>query len=154
VAGSTRDRCRSPLQWSAAPNAGFCPPGVAPWLPVNPNYAAGVNVAAQEGDPAALLAFYRRLLRLRRATPALLGGDYGPLLPGSPDVLAFLRVEAARGQTCLVALNFSAEVQQAPLAGAGGPPRLLFSSAPRDAGPLTLDPLALAPFEVVIAEMA
>jgi alpha-glucosidase len=154
VAGSTRDRCRSPLQWSAAPNAGFCPPGVAPWLPVNPNYAAGVNVAAQEGDPAALLAFYRRLLRLRRATPALLGGDYRPLLPESPDVLAFLRAEAASGQTCLVALNFSAEVQQAPLAGAGRLARLLFSSAPRNPAPLTLDPLTLAPFEVVIAEMA
>jgi alpha-glucosidase len=65
VTAITRDRCRSPLQWSGEPNAGFSPPDVPPWLPVNPNYATGVNVACQEGDPHSLLNFYRGMLRLR-----------------------------------------------------------------------------------------
>ena len=45
----SRDKNRTPMQWSDQPNAGFCPAGVAPWLPVNPNYAGGVNVRAQAG---------------------------------------------------------------------------------------------------------
>ncbi|HZW04628.1 MAG TPA: alpha-amylase family glycosyl hydrolase, partial [Anaerolineaceae bacterium] len=40
-----RDKCRTPFQWSDAPNAGFCPPEVTPWLPVNPDAAEGVNVS-------------------------------------------------------------------------------------------------------------
>ena len=119
----TRDQGRSPLQWCNAPNAGFCPPGVTPWLPVNLNYARGVNVADQEKEPDSLLNFYRRMLRLRRQTPALVEGEYVPLLDGrktrrrgdmeiqgdeeqlAEDCLVFLR--KSREQTCLVALNFS-----------------------------------------------
>ena len=50
AAQSTRDRCRTPMPWANAPNAGFSPEGVRTWLPVHPNYAEGVNVADQERD--------------------------------------------------------------------------------------------------------
>ncbi len=39
-----RDEVRTPMQWTAEPNAGFCPPGVRPWLPVNENHVT-TNVA-------------------------------------------------------------------------------------------------------------
>ena len=102
----TRDKARTPLQWKNAPNGGFCPSGAAPWLPVNPNFAQGVNVADQLADPGSLLNFYRRMLRLRRSTPALIEGDYQPLDAGGEPCLVYLR--AVSSQTCLVALNFSA----------------------------------------------
>jgi alpha-glucosidase len=153
VALTTRDRCRSPMQWSGGPNGGFCPPGVAPWLPVNPNAATGVNVAAQEADPSSLLHFYRRMLRLRRATPALVAGAYEALEPASPDLLAFLRRDPRAGQVCLVALNYSAAPQAAGLALDEGQARLRFSSHARADGPLALDGLTLAPFEVLVAEL-
>ncbi len=35
VAKVSRDRCRTPLQWANAPNGGFSPADVSPWLPVN-----------------------------------------------------------------------------------------------------------------------
>jgi alpha-glucosidase len=101
----TRDKCRTPLQWENAPQGGFCPVTVTPWLPVNPNYARGVNVADQQADPGSLLNFYRQMLRLRRQTPALIAGDYLPLDVGEESCLAFLRQMEA--QACLVALNFS-----------------------------------------------
>src|SRR5262245_55055162 len=105
----TRDRCRSPMQWDGTPNAGFSPPGVTTWLPVHPNYRQGVNVAAQESDPTSLLHFYRRLLALRRATPALVAGEYTALHEDAQEYLAFTRATAE--QTVLVALNFSERPQ-------------------------------------------
>jgi alpha-glucosidase len=154
VIATTRDRCRSPFQWSSALNAGFSPPGVTTWLPVNLNYAAGINVAAQESDPDSLLSFYRRMLQLRRATPALIGGDYHALHPHSEPYLAFLRHDDATGQTCLVALNFSSEEQTAIFDLDARQPRLLFSNRGREDLPLALDGLSLAPFEILIAELA
>jgi alpha-glucosidase len=150
---STRDRCRSPLQWSAAPNGGFSPEDVTPWLPVNPNHAAGVNVAAQESNPDSLLSFYRRMLRLRRSTPALIAGDYHALHQHSGEYLAFLRHDEGTGQRCLVVLNFS-EAEQTVVFDLGAmQPRLLFSSQAREGEPLALNWLTLAPFEIFVAEL-
>lgn len=151
---TTRDRCRNPLQWSNAPNGGFSPPGVAPWLQVNPDFAAGVNVADQQADPHSLLAFYRRVLALRRATPALLAGDYRALDESNAEVLAFLRLDPASGQTCLVALNFSSQPQTSATGLAQKSSRLLFSTAERSDASTALGNLALAPHEVFIAELA
>lgn len=150
IVGSTRDRCRSPLQWSDQVNGGFSPPGVATWLPVHPNFATGVNVAAQENDPASLLSFYRRLLHLRRETPALLAGEQRDILPDSEDCLAFLRADAEAAQTCLVALNFSDREQVISL-DADHQIGVLFSSQARADLTPSLDGLTLAPFEILIA---
>jgi alpha-glucosidase len=154
VINTTRDRCRSPMQWSGEPNSGFSPPDVSPWLPVHPNYASGVHVAAQAGDSGSLLGFYQRMLRLRRATPALIAGDYHVLHPHSEDCLAFLRHDQASGQTCLVTLNFSDQEQLLIFDLGNKQARLLFSSHAREAQALPLDQLPLAPFEILIAELA
>jgi alpha-glucosidase len=153
VTATTRDRCRSPLQWNSDPNCGFSPPDVPPWLPVNPNYASGVNVAAQAGDPTSLLTFYQCMLRLRQTTPALIAGDYHILHPQSEAYFAFLRHDAGTRQTCLVVLNFSNEEQVVIFDLGDKQPCLLFSSQAREDYPLTLDWLTLAPFEIVIAEL-
>jgi alpha-glucosidase len=151
VARMTRDRCRTPLQWADAPNGGFSPEGVTPWLPTNPNYAQGVNVADQEGDPASLLSFYRRLIALRRATPALVVGAYAPVDENAKDYLAFTR--STPDQTVLVALNFSELPQTSALSLPHPQARLLFSSTKRPAQTIDLAQLELAPFEVSIAEL-
>ncbi len=172
AAAMTRDKNRTPMQWSAAADAGFSPAGVTTWLPVNPNYAAGVNVADQEDDPESMLHYYRRLLRVRRASPALQTGAYRPLKPHARDYLAFLR--AAAEQMVLVVLNYAPARQQVRLdrrsldaalrtpgraSQLGG--RILFSShaggddATGDTGlaDLQLTRIDLAPYEVLIAEL-
>lgn len=149
VCAHTRDRCRTPLQWANAPNGGFSPPGVETWLLVNPNYAEGINVAEQEDDPASMLNFYRRMLALRKQTPALIAGDYTPLLEDHAACFCFLRSTAE--QSCLVALNFSAEAHTLTFEGLDGG-RLVFSNEEREnAGDLRA--LAVAPFEIYIAEV-
>ncbi len=79
AARAGRDKNRTPTQWENSPNAGFSPEGITPWLPVNPDYANGINVAEQETTPGSLLNFYKRALQMRRSCPALIVGDYQPL---------------------------------------------------------------------------
>lgn len=153
VIASTRDRCRSPLQWSSAPNGGFSPAGVATWLPVHTNHAVGVNVADQESDPASLLNFYRRLLRLRRTTPALIDGDYQVVNEQNDEVLTFVRHDTATGQRCLVLLNFSAQTQPVRLDLGTNQARLLFSSSDQASQTVDLRIIQLEPFAILIAEL-
>ena len=151
VARSTRDACRTPMQWADAPNAGFSPPNVTTWLQVNPNYAEGVNVAVQEHDSGSLLTFYRRLLAVRRATPALVAGDYAVLAPDAEDYLAFTRSTAA--QTVLVVLNFAARPQTVALTMPRSKARVLFSSVLRPSEVDEPAQIEVAPFEVYVAEL-
>jgi alpha-glucosidase len=154
----SRDKCRTPMQWANAPNGGFSPAGVKTWLPVNPNYAQGVNVAEQWDDPDSLLSFYRRMLHVRSQTPALIAGDYTPLHKEAEDCLAFLRRSDADGQVCLVVLNMSdhthtlsfdisADLAKVPNADVV---RLVFSSHSRQGEADDLSQLKLAPFEIYI----
>ena len=73
VKAASRDRSRSPYQWSAAPNAGFST--ARPWLGVNPNYVE-INLERELADPASVFHYYRRLIALRKATPALIYGEF------------------------------------------------------------------------------
>ena len=147
----TRDRCRTPMQWANAPNAGFSPPGVQTWLPVNPNYAQGINVAEQDADPRSMLNFYRRLLAVRKRTPALLAGDYEPVNEDAQDYLAFLRRTEA--QTCLVVLNMSERPQTAQFDLSSDKAECLFSSHDREGGVVRVSELHLQPFEVFIGQL-
>lgn len=148
-----RDKCRTPMQWTNAPNAGFCPPDVDPWLPVNPNYTHGINVTDQLKDPDSLLTFYQRILRLRRQTPALIAGEYTPLHQDSKDYLAFLRHSQVDDQICLVVLNMSEQTHRLSLDLPYSSAHVLFSSHNRDSDTDNVDMLSMAPFETYIAEL-
>ncbi len=160
VRHETRDTCRSPMQWSNAPNAGFSPAGADTWLEVNEDYKEGVNVAEQQDDPESMLNFYKRMLAMRNNTPALIAGDYVPLHEEAEDYLAFLRstsgLRSRPGQTCLIVLNFSEEAHTLAFDGDviqpldPEPACLVFSSEERaNAGDLSA--LEIAPFEIYIA---
>ncbi|MEO5952900.1 MAG: alpha-amylase family glycosyl hydrolase, partial [Chloroflexia bacterium] len=146
-----RDRCRTPLQWRNAPNAGFSPEGVKTWLPVNANYLDGVNVEDERADPGSLLSFYKRLLEMRRASPALVAGDYEVCEPVSDEYLAFWRRDAETGQRCLIALNFSGEEQVVEVEGTEEV-RALFSTERHDEVE-KMNGLRLGAFEVFVGEV-
>ena len=59
----SRDNARTPVQWDDGANAGFTTG--KPWLKVNPNYKQ-INVQAQVNDEDSVLAFYKKLTRLRK----------------------------------------------------------------------------------------
>jgi alpha-glucosidase len=143
-----RDKCRTPNQWRNAPNAGFCPPDVRPWLPVNPDYAEGVNVEDQQDDPESMLNFYRRMLAMRRENPALIGGDFEIVNENAENYLAFLRTSAE--QRLLVVMNMSEEPQQVAVELPADELRRVFSSHARS-DVEHASKFELAPFEVFVA---
>lgn len=66
-----RGGCRTPMQWDDGPNAGFSTaPADRLYLPQDPD-PDRPTVAAQQHDPGSTLNRVRRLIALRRATPAL-----------------------------------------------------------------------------------
>jgi alpha-glucosidase len=146
----SRDKNRTPMQWSNAVQAGFCT--VDPWLPVNPNFAEGINVKDQHVDPNSLLNFYKRMLHLRKSTPALIEGEYAPLHENAAGYLAFLR--RSQNQTVLVVLSFSSkrELLSFPEFPASTL-HTLFSSAGRSKFEENLEELHLGAFEVYIGEL-
>jgi alpha-glucosidase len=112
VPGLGRDPQRTPMQWDASPNAGFCPPQAEPWLPVAGDYQL-VNVATQTGDQHSMLELTRGLLALRRNHPALSVGRYLGLEDMPDDCFVYIR-EHDR-ERMLVALNFSNAERQIDL---------------------------------------
>ncbi len=150
---ASRDKSRTPMQWNNTPNAGFCPPDIEPWLPINPNYTSGINVDDQLNDPDSLLTFYQRMLQLRRQTPALVAGDYVSLHQDSEYYLAFLRQIPGDDQTCLVVLNMSEQGHRLSFDMPYSSARVLFSSRTRDSDTDNLGTISVAPFEIYIAEL-
>ncbi|MCQ3938845.1 MAG: alpha-glucosidase [Chloroflexi bacterium] len=155
TAEMTRDKNRTPMQWSNSPNAGFSPAGVNPWLPVNPNFEDGINVRDQERNPDSLFNYYKHLLRVRRASPALQLGEYAPLHVTAEDYFAFLRTSDL--QQALVVLNFSDKRLELDFSKTKGIKaaklRTLFSSAVCSQLEASPQHLVVAPFEAYIAEI-
>lgn len=151
----SRDKNRTPMQWSNNPNGGFSHADVQTWLPVNPNFAQGINVRDQEHNPASLLNYYKLLLKVRRHTPALMEGEYIPLNKASKEHFAFLR--RSDHQTALIVLNYSGKTLKLDYSRVkeikGRELHILFSSAERLHSTKLPHGLAISPFEVFIAEV-
>lgn len=151
----SRDKNRTPMQWSNSPNAGFSPATVETWLPVNPDYKEGINVRDQQHNPSSLLNYYKQLLQVRKASPALLAGEYIPVHNTAKDYFAFLR--QSDRQTVLVILNFSEKKLELDFSRTRGVRRhdlqILFSSAERQKTVRPPHGLTISPFEVFIGEV-
>jgi alpha-glucosidase len=97
-----RDGCRAPIPWSRDGNHGW---PADPWLPFPPD-ADERSLEAQRADPASILHLYKRLLEVRRGSPALHRGTVTVL--DAPDgVLAYER--RADDDVRRVVISFVAE---------------------------------------------
>jgi trehalose-6-phosphate hydrolase len=104
LGAKSRDNSRTPMQWSAASNAGFT--NGTPWLQPAANYSE-INAEAALADQHSVFWHYRDLIALRKAYPIFTQGDYQELLTGHPQIWAYAR--RANGQTLLVVSNFYGE---------------------------------------------
>jgi glycosidase len=124
---------RTPMPWTA--EGGFTDGG-RPWRDFAPGRETA-NVAAQTGDPGSLLSHYRRLIRARKASPALRRGRLELLTVEGP-VLAYLL--ARDGETALVAHNLSATEATAALPRGLEGARLHWGDGRLEAARVTLPP--------------
>jgi len=154
-----RDGERTPMQWTAARNAGFTT-GV-PWLPVPPG-AATTNVAAEDTNPDSLLNWYRKLIALRRSNQAIAGGSNIMLNHDAQNALVWLRKPAAPSPehpAVVIACNFSGQPITLALKaetksnGIRGSYLRTIARTDHGMGPMDLDAVHLPPYGVYIGEV-
>ena len=134
--GLGRDPERTPMPWDASSGHGFT--SGTPWLPFA---AQGTDVAAQAADPHSMLSLYRRLIALRKASPALRHGDIGAVRAAG-GVLSYER--RSTEQRLAIYLNLGETAQTVTVATG----HVLFSS--HDHHDVVGDALTLAAAEGVV----
>ncbi len=145
LGAKSRDNSRTPMQWSAASNAGFT--SGTPWLKPAANYPE-INAEAALADQHSVFWHYRDLIALRKAHPIFTQGDYQELLTGHPQIWAYVR--RANGQTLLVVSNFYGEPVEfaLPAERQSGEGRLLLGNYPDS--PARPQSCKLRPYESLI----
>jgi alpha-glucosidase len=126
--GLGRDPQRTPMQWSAAKNAGFT--AGKPWLPIAEDYAQN-NVEAERDDPFSILSLYMQLINVRRGEPALEVGEL-ERIDTAGDLLTYIRRDGE--SAFLVALNFGSEPQVIDISDKAGGGRITLSTGLDRAG--------------------
>ena len=126
--GLGRDPQRTPMQWSAAKNAGFT--AGKPWLPIAEDYAQN-NVEAERDDPLSILSLYMQLINVRRGEPELEVGEL-ERIDTAGDLLTYIRRDGE--SAFLVALNFGSEPQVIDISDKAGGGRITLSTGLDRAG--------------------
>ena len=103
LSARSRDNSRTPMQWSAAENAGFT--SGTPWLALPANFTT-INAAAERMDPDSIFRFYQTLIRLRKEMPIIQRGDIFFLERENASIIAYERAYAE--QKLRVYCNFRA----------------------------------------------
>lgn len=100
----SRDNSRTPMQWSAAQNAGFTEG--TPWIAASENYKE-INVETELKDPDSVYSFYKKLIALRKEKDIIAEGTIDFLEKENPDVLAYKR--NYQGEELIILNNLTAE---------------------------------------------
>jgi len=134
-----RDRCRTPMPWSAGPNAGFTTPAARPWLPVGEH--ATTNVQSEQADPVSVLNLCRELAFLRRSGKV---AQLGPM----ERVLLDDQVWAFRAGGVTTVANLSSEPATRDIGSEVL--TVLASTQPGAQGNKVAGELTLAPWEALV----
>ena len=110
-----RDHARTPVQWNAEPNAGFCNEGVKPWMRVNDDYEScntENQMNTQSEEDLTVWQFWQRGLANRKEhKDVFIYGDFETVGPSSEEVFAYLRT-GKEGDRWLIVLNWSGKNAQ------------------------------------------
>lgn len=111
LAARSRDNGRTPMQWSQEKYGGFSE--AAPWIPMSAACRKEITVEAQEKDDDSILAFYKKLIAMRKRYPVIAEGKIAFLETGTDLAIAYRRTLA--DQEILVACDLSREEQSIPV---------------------------------------
>jgi len=104
------ENIRTPMQWSSGVNAGFT--SGTPWEAIGANYLKS-NVTNESTDPDSLFSYYRTLISLRNAHPALYG--YGIKLISSSDTGVYAVLRTSPSEKIMIIVNLT----KAPISNYG-----------------------------------
>lgn len=100
-----RDNARTPMQWDDSPHAGFTRGKEGPWMRVHDRYPES-NVDKQQRELHSVLAFWKRMIRVRKEHRHLFVHDrFAP--HDLDDEEAFVFIKTFVGRKAVVALNFT-----------------------------------------------
>lgn len=116
------------------------------WDEVNNKANDGISLEEERADSGSLFNYYRTLIQVRQAHPALSGGQYSHALNDNERVFSFTRAHGP--QRVLVIVNLSNEEQTASLLDPVQVQRSLFGSSR-----LKNNRIRLLPYEVTVFEL-
>lgn len=90
LAARSRDNSRTPMQWGVGRSVGFSE--AEPWLPVSSAFRPEITVEAQQKDEDSILAFYKRLIAMRKKYPVIADGSISFPVTASDQTLVYERV--------------------------------------------------------------
>ncbi|NBH71932.1 alpha,alpha-phosphotrehalase [Clostridiaceae bacterium] len=89
LSARSRDNSRTPMQWGGGEYGGFS--GAEPWIPMSAGFRKEITVEAQQKDDGSILAFYKKLIAMRKEYPVIAKGEISFLETGTDMVLAYQR---------------------------------------------------------------
>lgn len=110
-----RDHARTPMQWSSAPNSGFCDADIKPWMRLMDDWKT-VNAEAQinykSDNDLSTWQFWQRALKDRKEhADVFVYGGFQEVTKEDANIFAYVR-ESKDGEKWLVVLNFSGKDQE------------------------------------------
>ena len=115
-----RDHARTPMQWDATPNAGFCKEGVEPWMRVNDDYP-DINAEKQLATDGSTWHFWQEMLAERKTYADIyVYGDFEGLEMESDEIFAYMRTGKNGGKR-LIVLNLTGKSVKWEIPGAVKP---------------------------------
>ncbi|MER1995793.1 MAG: alpha-glucosidase [Arthrobacter sp.] len=139
----SRDNPRTPMQWTAGPNAGFS--DGQPWIDVNPNHRH-LNADADRSAEKSVFRYYQKLIRLRHTQNVVVLGDFHLEAPEHPHLFAYRR--RLDDTAWLVLANVSGADLEIPLGLSADGPLILGNYS--QAG----DTAELRPWEVRVLDVS
>ena len=100
IGARSRDNGRTPMQWDGSENAGFTTG--TPWLGIPDNHTY-INVEDEAKDPDSVLAFYKKLVALRKENEIIADGQIRFTDAGNDNIISYVRT--LNGQTLSVFCN-------------------------------------------------
>ena len=90
LSARSRDNSRTPMQWNEKMYGGFSE--TEPWIPMSEKFRKEITVKAQQKDKDSILAFYKKLIAMRKMYPVIAKGEISFLETKTDMVLAYQRV--------------------------------------------------------------
>ena len=88
IGARSRDNGRTPMQWDGSENAGFTTG--TPWLGIPANHTY-INVEDESKDPDSVLAFYKKLVALRKEYEIIADGQIRFTDAGNENIISYER---------------------------------------------------------------